>query len=154
MNQIFGERGIKGIKYHSIENTEVMMSNSLANVLSWVWIVVFYFLIIFIRPAHSTSHHKNSSTYLQQIHIWNMARELGVEQNCNAWILHYDAKKNDSWKHFYQMVAKNHSQIGYFGVNDISQMNSSRWISPSNGLTLNLYLSQNWVKLNQKQTVR
>ena len=78
-----------------------------------------------------------------------MARELGVEQYCNAWILHYDSKKNDSWKHFYQMVAKNHSQIGYFGVNDISQMNSSRWISPSNGLTLNLYLSQNWVKLNQ-----
>ena len=114
----------------------------------WTYVNVHILYHLYVQPADCILRDSPNNKNIQQEHIWNMAREFGEMYGVKAWSLHYQEKTDTLWKYFYLEVVKTATDIGYFGFNEISTTNYSKWIGSSRELTLNLYVSNDLKKLN------
>ena len=102
----------------------------------------------------STSLNKPNLDGNKQLQIWNMMFAFGELYKTKRLILHYDEYHNStaSWKRSYQKIIKESKHFGgYFAANEISDdtVHRSRWMKLSNEITMNLYVSQNFLPLHQ-----
>ena len=114
----------------------------------WTYLNVHILYHLYVQPADCILQDSPNDKSNQQEQIWSMAREFGDMHGVKAWSLHYQEKADTPWKYFYLEVVKTAADIGYFGFNEISTTNYSKWIGSSQELTLNLYVSDNLKKLN------
>ena len=110
--------------------------------------VIHFPLIFCTNSSYRKENQGFDDNTSNQIRTWQMAIDIGVENQINGWVLYYNENQDSSWKYSYKYAIRHFKNFGYFAIHDVSNRNVSKPHLSSNMAVVNIYVDPNFDTLS------